>query len=128
MVIVALLGCSEGSGAADAEPERWPVLEHEPGDPVIQVRLSGGNVDCVPEVLWREVLPSPVAFQQAPPMQAAGTGAYALRVPIGWELGAEYYVRCCVGPTCGAGIGNKAEPFRSVVAVEGVLDPEPSEP
>lgn len=100
----------------------WPTLAHHlpeayglPGDLVLTAELEGGNVDCEPEVLIRPVMPSPIQFTGTA-MASAGTSAWSatLRLPEGerWDVGAEYYFRCCLDGSCGAGLRNKANPFR----------------
>ncbi len=100
----------------------WPKLSHTPPAPymlpatlTISVRLEGGSVDCEPEVLIRPVMPSPIQFTRTA-MASAGTSAWSATMALpygeGWNVGAEYYFRCCQDGSCGAGLRNQANPFR----------------
>ena len=65
--------------------------------------------------LIRPVMPSPIQFTRTA-MASAGTSAWSATMALpygeGWNVGAEYYFRCCQDGSCGAGLRNQANPFR----------------
>ena len=103
-------------------PRRWPQLVHSPpelvipGNPLtVGVRLDGGDVDCKPELMIR---PKGGAWARRV-MLAGSAGAWSatMQIPYDgtWNVGAEYFIRCCDGGECGASVGTRAAP-RTIAA------------
>jgi len=108
---------------SDSPAPAWPVLRPKKAKPyiipkslVLSVTVSGGDVQCAPEARIR-ARTRPRGRWLTVPMRPGEGGTWSATMKPeyneGWDLGAEYWFRCCTDEgVCGAQHGGPDAPLR----------------